>query len=213
MQNAFIHNVQLNIIKKQANFVVKTMRGITDRIVLQTVKETAAAKAVAAFDELTEEQKTLLERITACAAEEEIADYLESLEAYLIPFPEVTPNQIQKLFPKAKKLKVLELAIVDYAHTTYLRWSDIATNRLFIVYPYADRLLGVEGRITAANKRGFCMFCNRHRELGLFNVKKDGVSPDSFSSVGKYICMDHEACNHSITDTTALENFLLSVGK
>lgn len=212
-QTPFIHNHQLNVIHKQANFLLKTLRSVADRQVLESVRHTAVLKVFDVFEGLDAGQKALLEGISKFEAAHELQEYLDSLEPYLLPFPEVTPQQIQKLFPKAKKLKVLELAIVDYRHTTYLRWIDIATNRLFIVYPREGGFVGVEGRMTSTNKKGFCMFCNRHQELGFFNVKLKGSSPDNLASVGQYICMDDLACNKSMTDLGPLEKFLSAVGK
>ncbi|NGZ76944.1 FusB/FusC family EF-G-binding protein [Saccharibacillus alkalitolerans] len=212
-QTPFIHNHQLNVIKKQANFLLKTLRSVADRKVLDTVRDTAVANAMDVFDELTAEQKALLEQMAKQEAAHELQEYLDSLEPYLLPFPEVTAKQAQKLFPKTKKLKLPDLERLDYAHMTYLRWVDNATNRLYIVYRRDGEFLGVEGRITPTNKKGFCMFCNRHQELGFFNVKLKGSTPDNMASLGQYVCMDDEACNHSITDPAALEKFLLSTGK
>ncbi|MNI74585.1 Fibronectin-binding protein (FBP) [compost metagenome] len=56
------------------------------------------------------------------------------------------------------------------------------------------------------------MFCNRHQELAFLSVKT-AASPDNLSSVGQYVCMDNHACNHSITNTEALEKFVLSLRK
>ncbi|MCQ4088385.1 FusB/FusC family EF-G-binding protein [Saccharibacillus sp. JS10] len=215
MQNytPFIHNHQLNVIKKQANFLLKTLRSVADRMVLESVRQTAVAKVLDVFDELTAEQKQLLEQLASQEEAQHVQNYLDSLEPYLLPFPEVTAKQAQKLFPKTKKLKLPDLERLDYAHTTYLRWVDQATNRLYIVYEQGEQFVGIEGRITPTNKKGFCMFCNRHQELGFFNVKLKGSSPDNLSSIGQYICMDDEACNHSITDKAPLEKFLSSVAK
>nr|WP_154892401.1 FusB/FusC family EF-G-binding protein [Paenibacillus xylanexedens] len=213
MQTPFIQNYQFNVITKQANFLLKALRTVADRKVLETVRYTAVTNAIEVFDELTAEQKQLLEQLSTYEAAHELQDYLDRLEGFLIPFPQVSAKQIQKLFPKAKKLKLPDLETVDYARTTYLRWTDIATNRLFIVYPYEEKFLGIEGRITATNKKGYCMFCNRHQELGFFNVKTKGHSPDNLASIGQYVCMDSTACNHSITEVTMLEKFLLSTVK
>lgn len=214
MQTPFIQNYQLNLIKKQADFLLKTMRSIGDRKVLQTVKESAVLNIIEAFTDLTAEQKSLLEQLSTYEATHDLENYLDELDAYVIPFPEVSLKQIQKLFPKAKKLKTPNLEMIDYTHTTYLRWIDIATNRLYIIYPYQDRLVGIEGQMTSMNKKGFCMFCNRHRELGFYNVKiKASGSPDNIASVGQYICVDDEDCNHSIADTAALEKFISAVNK
>lgn len=214
MQTPFIQNHQYNEIKKQANFLLKTMRTIADRKVLDTVRSTTVNNAIEAFDELTVEERDLLEQLSKYEAAHELQNYLDSLEAYVVPFPNVTLKQIQKLFPKVKKLKVPDLETIDYKHTTYLRWIDIATNRLFIVYPYEGQLVGLEGSITPINKKGYCMFCNRQHELGFFNVKtRKGGSPDNFSSTGQYVCMDGEACNHNITNPSSLERFIHSTGK
>ncbi|WFA82641.1 FusB/FusC family EF-G-binding protein [Paenibacillus amylolyticus] len=213
MQTPFIQNHQFNYIQKQADFLLKTLRSVVDPKVLETVRYTVGTNAVSIFDELTSEQKQLLEQLSTYETAHELQTHLNQLESYLIPYTQVSAKQIQKLFPKAKKLKVPDLELVDYARTTYLRWTDIATSRLFIVYPYEGRFLGIEGRITPTNKKGYCMFCHRHQELGFFNVKTKAHSPDNFSSIAQYVCMDNTACNHSITDITMLEKFLLSTGK
>ncbi|WP_405158822.1 FusB/FusC family EF-G-binding protein [Paenibacillus sp. FSL H8-0283] len=213
MQTPFIQNHQFNYIQKQADFLLKTLRSVVDPKVLETVRYTVGTNAVSIFDELTSEQKQLLEQLSTYETAHELQTHLNQLESYLIPYPQVSAKQIQKLFPKAKKLKVPDLELVDYARTTYLRWTDIATSRLFIVYPYEGRFLGIEGRITPTNKKGYCMFCHRHQELGFFNVKTKAHSPDNFSSIAQYVCMDNTACNHSITDITMLEKFLLSTVK
>lgn len=213
MQTPFIHNHQFNVIQKQADFLLKALRTVADRKVLETVRHTAVTNVIEAFERLDAGQKQLLEQLSAYEAAHELQDYLDRVKTHLIPFPQVSAKQIQKLFPKAKKLKVPDLASIDYAQTTYLRWTDIATNRLFIVYPYEGQLLGIEGRITATNQKGYCMFCHRHQELGFFNVKTKGHSLDNLSSIGQYVCLSGTACNHSITDPAMLEKFLLSATK
>ena len=84
---------------------------------------------------------------------EDFQRYLNALEPYLEPYPTISLNQIQKLFPKNKKLKVPDLQSIDFRYVTYLGWVDIATNKLYIVYPFEGRFIGIEGRITPTNKR------------------------------------------------------------
>lgn len=217
MQTPFIHNHQFNYIQKQANFLIKTLRSVVDPKVLETVRYTVGTNVIGVFDELTSEltseQKHLLESLSTYDTPHNVQLYLNELEAYLIPFPHISAKQIQKLFPKAKKLKLPDLESINYEHTTYLRWIDIATSRLFIVYSHEGKFFGIEGRITASNKKGYCMFCHRHQELGFFNVKTKKHSPDHFSAIGQYVCMDNDACNHSISDITMLEKFLFSAVK
>ncbi|MFB5269727.1 elongation factor G-binding protein [Paenibacillus enshidis] len=69
--------------------------------------------------------------------------------------------------------------------------------------------------ITPINKKGYCLFCNRHHELAFFLVKtKPAIpSPDNYAAIGQYVCMDNQVCNQSITVTGSLEKFILSVRK
>lgn len=215
MSTPFIRNHQFNVIKKQSDFLLKTLRTIADRKVLETVRYRAVTSTLEAFPSLTEDQKRMLGEISTIEKAEDFQRYLSALEPYLEPYPTITLKQIQKLFPKNKKLKVPDLQSIDFRYVTYLGWVDIATNKLYIVYPFEGRFIGIEGRITPTNKKGYCLFCNRHQELGLFSVKtKPAVaSPDNLSFIGQYVCLDSQACNHSITDTGALEKFILSASK
>ncbi len=215
MSTPFIRNHQFNVIKKQAEFLQKTLRTVADRRVLETVRFRAVESIVEAFPVLTEEQQKMLGQISTFETAYDFQRYLSALEAYVEPFPPITPKQIQKLFPKNKKLKVPDLQSIDFRFVTYLSWVDIATNKLFIVYPFEGRFVGIEGRITPINKKGYCLFCNRHQELAFFSVKTKpaNASPDNISLMGNYVCMDNQACNHSITDTGSLEKFILPVCK
>ncbi|MEC0139414.1 FusB/FusC family EF-G-binding protein [Paenibacillus macerans] len=215
MSTPFIRNHQFNVIKKQAEFLQKTLRTVADRSVLETVRYSAVANIVEAFPVLTEEQQKMLGQISTFETAYDFQRYLSALEAYVEPFPPITPKQIQKLFPKNKKLKVPDLQSIDFRFVTYLSWVDIATNKLFIVYPYEGRFVGIEGRITPTNKKGYCLFCNRHQELAFFSVKTKpaNASPDNISMFGHYVCLDNQGCNHSITDTGSLEKFILSASK
>lgn len=215
MSTPFIRNHQFNVIKKQSDFLLKTLRTIADRKVLETVRYRAVTSALEAFPSLTEDQKRMLEEMSTIEKAEDFQRYLNALEPYMEPYPTISLKQIQKLFPKNKKLKVPDLQSIDFRYVTYLGWVDIATNKLYIVYPFEGRFIGIEGRITPTNKKGYCLFCNRHQELALFSVKtKPAVaSPDNLSFIGQYVCLDSQACNHSITDTGALEKFILSASK
>jgi len=215
MSTPFIRNHQYNFIKKQTDFLLKTLRTVADRKVLETVRYRAAVNVVEAVPFLSEEQKKMLEQISTFETAYDFQRYLSALEPHLEPFPPITPKQIQKLFPKNKKLKVPDLSSIDFRYITYLSWIDIATNKLFIVYPFEGQIIGIEGRITPMNKKGYCLFCNRHQQLAYFCVKTKpaNASPDDYYSVGQYVCIDSHECNQSVTDTSALEKFIHSVRK
>lgn len=215
MSTPFIRNHQYNVIKKQSDFLLNTLRTVADRRVLETVRFRAATIITEAFHYLTEDQQQMLEQISSFETAYDFQRYLDALEPYLESFPPITPKQIQKLFPKNKKLKVPNLASIDFRYVTYLSWVDIATNKLFIVYRFEGQFIGIEGRITPTNKKGYCLFCNRQHELAFFSVKTKPAnsSPDDYFAVGQYICMENHGCNQSITDTGSLEKFILSVRK
>ncbi|GAB6989101.1 FusB/FusC family EF-G-binding protein [Paenibacillus pini] len=215
MSTPFIRNHQYNVIKKQTDFLLKTLRTVADRKVLETVRYRAATNIIEAIPSLTIEQQQMLEQISTFETAFDFQRYLSSLEPFLEPYPTITVKEIQKLFPKNKKLKIPDLQSIDFRYVTYLSWVDIATNRLFIVYPFEGQFIGIEGRITPTNKKGYCLFCNRHQELAFFLVKTKhaNASPDDYSAVGQYVCMDNHKCNQSITETGLLEKFILTVRK
>jgi len=215
MSTPFIRNHQYNVIKKQAEFLQKTLQTVADRRVLETVRYSAVTNIVEAFPVLSEVQKQMLEQISTLDSASDFQRYLSSLEPYLEPFPQISLKQIQKLFPKNKKLKLPDLNATDFRYLTYLSWVDIATNKLYIVYPFEGRFIGIEGRITPIHKKGYCLFCNRHQELAFFSVKTKPAnsSPDNLSFMGHYVCLGNQECNHRITNTGPLEKFILSVSK
>lgn len=213
MNTPFIRNHQFNLIKKQTKFVLHTLRTVADRRVLETVRYSAVTNMIGVFAALTEPQKQIMEQVTTFETADDFHNYIAELESYLEPYPAITQQQIQKLFPKSKKLKIPDLGLLDFRYMTYLSWVDIASNRLFIIYPHEGHFIGIEGRITPTHRKGYCLFCNRHQELAYFYVKTKNASPDNISAVGQYVCLDNHVCNQSITDTASLEKFILSVRK
>jgi hypothetical protein len=215
VNTTFIRNHQYNYIKKQSDFVLKTLRSVADRRVLETVRYRAAVNVTEAFSSLTTEQEDMLKPISTFEKADDFQRYISGLEPFLEPFPPITLKQIQKLFPKNKKMKLPDLQSIDFRYVTYLAWIDISTNKLFIVYPYEGQFLGVEGRIIPTHKKGYCLFCNRQQELAFLTVKTkpETASADNYASVGQYVCIDNQGCNQSITDIGSLERFVLSVRK
>lgn len=148
MSTPFIRNHQYNLIKRQAEFVRKTVQSAADRRVLETVRYSAATNIIDAFTDLTEDQQQMLEQISSLETTDDFQRYMKALEPYLELYPPITLKQIQKLFPKNKKMKMPDLQSIDFRYVTYLSWVDIATNKLFVVYPFEGQFIGIEGRIT-----------------------------------------------------------------
>ena len=125
-----------------------TLRTIADPKVLESVRYGTESKILELFPYVTDMQKTLFEKVSSLETDDDFQKYLRSLEPYLVEFPQVTEKQIQKLFPKNKKLKIPELSTIDNRYVTYLSWSDISTNKSFLVYHLNGQLIGVEGKYT-----------------------------------------------------------------
>jgi hypothetical protein len=215
MCKPFIRNHQYNVIKKQAGILQNALRTIADPKVLESVRYGTESKIVELFPDVTDIQKQMLERISELETAEDFQKYLREFEPYLVEFPQVTAKQIQKLFPKSKKLKIPDLSAIDNRYVTYLSWTDISTNKLFMAYHLNGQFIGVEGKYTPTNKKGFCFLCNRYEELALFSAiskkRPANSSPDYYKAVGNYLCMNSHECNKNITDITSLEKFIDTV--
>jgi hypothetical protein len=218
----FLQNHQYNRIAQQANLLLSALKTCTDRKVVEAARHSAVGKAVEACPGLSGERLHLVERMGDLQTNEQFQAYLSELSNYTIKFPAITERQLQRLFPKAKKLRMPELAGIERRTLTYLGWTDPGTNKQFLVYwrqpqhreDPSDSLVGVEGRYTPTNKKGLCAFCKKYGETGLFSaVTKSRLShlPDYYKAVGQYICLDSEACNARITDLDAIETFFEAV--
>jgi len=215
MTKPFIRNHEYNYIKKQADILHQAYRTVSDRRVLESVRNSAVSKVMEHFPEAAGIHKEMLEQLYVCKETEDFQRYLRSLEPYLLEFPSVTEKQLKKLFPKIKKLKIPDLSAIDYRYVTYLGWLDVSSNKLFMVYPLDEQVIGIEGRFTLANKKSYCFLCNKTGEVGLFSAitksRPAHTSPDYYKAVGNYMCMNSRECNKNITDHGKLEAFLASV--
>lgn len=215
MCEPFIRSYQYNFIKNQADYVLHTLRTVGDPKVVAGVRSNAQAKVAELFPMITDDRITMLESVSDLKTGEDLQKYVQALEPYLVAFPPITEQQIRKLFPKVKKLKVPDLTQIDFRYVSYLSWVDIATNKMFIVYHKDGQFIGVEGRFTETNKKSYCFVCNRYEKLALFSAttrkRPANTTPDYYKSVGNYVCTDGHICNKNVTDITSLERFIESV--
>lgn len=216
MPQPFIRNHQHNEIKKQIGLLQNASNTVSDRKVVEALRNDTEAKLSGMFPEEGEQQKLLLESLGQLQGTSDFQHYLRSLEPYLLEeFAQVTDAQVKKLFPKNKKLKLPDLTGLEYRFSTYLGWTDIAANKLFLVYRQDGKLVGIEGKYTPTNKKGVCFVCNRHAEVALFTAvtkwKPAGASPDYYRAIGNYLCLNSEVCNLNITDVDVLEKFIHGV--
>lgn len=215
MRDPFIRNHQYNFIRNQADSLLKTLRSVADPTIQEAVRAGAQAKVAELFTGLTDYRRALLESIAVMKTADDFQSYLKALEPYRAAFPWITEEQLRKLFPKNKKLKLPDLAQIDLRCVSYLSWTDIQANRMFLVYYEDGQFVGVEGRFTATNKKSYCFACNRYEELALFSAvtrkRPADASSDYYKSVGNYVCLNGRECNKNITDMASLEKFIHSV--
>lgn len=215
MNQPYIRNHQYNFIKRHVGILEQACRTAADPKVVESVRYSTITKIMELFPDLTDEQKQRFEEIEGLQTAEQFHKYLSSLEPYMTSFPQVTEKQIMKLFPKNKKLKLPDLQSIDYRYATYLGWIDISTNKLFIVYPYHGQTVGIEGKFSPTNKKGYCFLCNRSSDVTLFTAttksRPANASPDYYKAIGNYLCINSHECNRNITDTASLEAFIQNV--
>lgn len=211
----FVRNHQYNLIRKQTEWLQRATGTVSDVKVVAAARESVYMRIAETFPEASPPQSEILEQVTDCRTAEDFKRYLDALDPLRASFSPLSESQLRKLYPKVKKLKTPNLAAIDWRTVTYLGWTDVAANRLFLVYELNGQPVGIEGRFTPASKKGVCFVCNRQEETALFSAvtkhRPAGASPDYFKSVGNYICLHSDTCNRNITDVGALEKFVRDV--
>nr|WP_106782565.1 FusB/FusC family EF-G-binding protein [Lysinibacillus timonensis] len=210
MTEKFIKNEQLNFIKKQIALIKDSMRKNVPANVLSAVIDLAQAKILDHFPNATLEQQELL-NLAHLKTDIEYDQYIQRLSNYLRPFPTVTDQQLKKLFPKNKKLKLPDLSKMDLSKVTYLSWHDGGSNKKFIMYELDGKLVGVEGKMAPTTNKNVCSFCNSIGEVAYYTTvtkAKKSNNPDYYKSIGNMICTDSNECNKKITDVEYLTAFL-----
>lgn len=205
---AFIRSDQYNFIKSQAYILVNGHATANDKGVIAALKSLAIEKVLHLFEDLTDDQKELMDMILTIQNREDAESFLLKLSPYVIPFQEVSEQTLKKLFPKAKKLKLPEMEEIDMKETSYLSWIDKGSNRKFIIARKDNKLVGVQGTFQSINKKSICSLCHKHEEVGMFLVEIKGDVPGTFVKKGNYICKDSIVCNQNMTSLDKLDDFI-----
>jgi len=139
------------------------------------------------------------------------AQLLELLVPMVEPFPLLSAKQLSKLFRKVKKLKQPEWYGLKRYELTYLGWNDGGNQKKYLVAPYEDRLIGIQGELTPETVKGVCAICQTIGNVALFlsTTKSSGLG--TYTKKGNYICRDSNQCNRQLTDPQALADFLTVV--
>lgn len=210
MTKQFIKNEQLNFIEKQIAIIKDSSNKNLPKTVLTAVIDLANAKILDLFPQASLEQQELLD-ITKWNTKEEYERYIEQLTACLLPFPKITEQQLKKLFPKQKKLRLPDLSTIDHNKLTFLSWNDLKSNKKVIIYDLEGTLVGTEGKMTPTSKKNICSFCNCFGEVAYFSTvtkEKRPKNADYYKAIGNLICTDSNECNKNITNTEYLREFL-----
>lgn len=210
MTEQFIKNEQLNFIEKQIAIIKDSSNKNLPKTVLTAVIDLANAKILDLFPQASLEQQELLD-ITKWNTKEEYERYIQQLTACLLPFPKITEQQLKKLFPKQKKLRLPDLSTIDHNKLTFLSWNDLKSNKKVIIYDLEGTLVGTEGKMTPTSKKNICSFCNSFGEVAYFSTvtkEKRPKNADYYKAIGNLICTDSNECNKNITNTEYLREFL-----
>lgn len=210
MTEKFINNEQFNFISKQVAWIKGSTKQHLPANVLATVYDLSNEKILNCIPDLTAEQKSILD-FSKFKTVEAYEQTLEQLANYLYPFPTITEQQLKKIFPKSKKLKLPDLSNVDLTRLTYLSWNDSRSNKKYILYELEGQLVGIECTFLPSTKKNICSICHCHGEVTHFSTitkAKKLNNPDYYKSIGNLICVDSSECNKKITDVSYLKEFL-----
>lgn len=203
----FIKNAQYNYIQKQISWVKDSLKQHLPPGVLASVFDITNEKIANCIPHLSDEQHSLVD-FSSCKSAEAYEQKFAGLENYIQPFPTVTEQQLKKIFPKSKKLKLPNMSTEQLS---YYSWIDSRSNKKYILYMLDNQLVGIECTFSPSTRKNICSICSCHAEVTQFSTitkAKKVNNPDYYKAIGNYICMDSVKCNKNITDTTYLEEFL-----
>jgi hypothetical protein len=210
MSEKYIRNEDFNFIHKQVALIKDSCKKNAAPNVIQAVKDLAYTKILEHFPDATLDQKHMLD-LTRFKTDQEYDRYLQNLTDYLLPFAKIVEQQLKKMFPKNKKLKLPNLDNMSLHQLTYLSWLDISSNKKFIVYELENKMVGIECKYTPISKDNICSFCNHFGQVAYISTitkAKKAKNPDYYKAIGNYICIDSTECNKKITSTDYLTAFL-----
>ncbi|WP_221567879.1 FusB/FusC family EF-G-binding protein [Alkalihalobacillus sp. TS-13] len=203
----FIRPDQFNFIRAQVRNLVSAHASVKDQDVLKALKYGSLEKSLNLFSAIDKKVEPLLDEMVEIEKATEAERFLDELNAYVIPFRNISEKTVQKLFPKAKKLKMPSHEEFNFKELSYLGWYDIRSNRKYLIVEVDGKLKGIQGTFQDSNRKSICTLCGGYEEVGLFMCKvKSGK--ETYLSRGNYICKDSQICNHNMTTRTKLNDFV-----
>ena len=212
----FIKKQQYNYIKRCLGDLNGAFRNCVDGNIIETVKACSQEKILSIFNDLSIEQKDMLD-ISKITDPLHIEPYLKELDKYVYGMEKITAMEITKVFKKEKRLKIPNLDKLD-SKLVYLGWIDESTRKLLITYKLDGKLLGMACRLPKTNSKAtnICTFCNKigsEQEVAFVSPICKQVREDDYKSLGFYVCLDSDECNERIESVEKLEKILKSVNR
>ncbi|XKI10916.1 Elongation factor G-binding protein [Sporosarcina sp. ANT_H38] len=210
MTERFIKNEQFNFISKQVAHIKDSTKQHLPAGVLAAVYDISNEKILTCIPNMTAEQKNILD-FSKLKTVEAYEQALKKIDNYMLPFPTISEQQLKKLFPKSKKLKLPDLSTMDLTRLTYLGWNDSRSNKKYVVYELENRLVGIECTFSPSIKKNICSICHCQGKVTFFSTvtkEKKLNNPDYYRSIGNLICADSSECNKNMTDASYLKYFL-----
>lgn len=205
----FIRTDQYQFIKAQTQILINAHSSVNDKSVLSALRSLVNDKVLNIFFNLNDDQKQLINPMIELKERLKAEEFLEQIKEYVIPFQKVTEQAIQKLFPKAKRLKLPNLEEMDFKEITYLGWFDKGTSKKYIIVLINHELIGLHGTFTPSSKKGICSLCGHHAEIGFFMAEPKIRAQGTFIKRGNYICQDSQKCNENLLSVERLEEFFI----
>ncbi|TGE36769.1 elongation factor G-binding protein [Desulfosporosinus fructosivorans] len=213
---AFINKHEYNQIRKCLYDLNNAFRGCVDITIIEVTKEYIYEKILNIFTDLSDGEKELLD-ISKFNDPLHIDEYLAELNEYVYGMPNITKEQIGKLFKKERKLKLPNLNAQD-SKNVYLGWIDESIRKLFVAYNMNGRLIGMTCRIRnySSNHTHMCALCNHEggeNEVAVVSsiCKTANTGDGAYKSIGFELCLDSEKCNERIVAIEKLEKILKKV--
>jgi len=210
MKERFIENHQFNFIQEQVEMIRDSRKKSLPPSVLKAVIDLANAKIAFLFPEATPARLAMLD-VSKLQTDEAYDRFIDELRPHVRSFPQVSEQQVKKMFPKQKKLRLPDATELPMNRMSYLSWNDLRSNRKYILCEKDHQLIGIECKASANTKRNICAFCNQLAEVSYcvtVTKAKQAKNPDYYKAIGTYICTDSISCNENMTNLDALLTFV-----
>ena len=185
-------------IKEQIIILNKAFNSVNDKNV----------KAVVQAD-VVETVKGILPDNEIATSRQRAESAFKQLVELVTPFPELSSNQLGKLFKKVKKLPEPKWENLDRHEMTYLGWNDNGSQKKYIVAPRDGKLVGIYGDFDPKPLNGLCAICHQLGTVSMFLSKVKSRGADgNYTKRGNLICRDSSLCNAQLSSLDHLASFV-----